>query len=433
MRTGVLCNSLRYGPGGGAWAVRRRGGGDGGRPRLVTWGRRAPGHATRRDARCCQRVDDDAVLKAGYRRLPMLGKYVREQMEEPTIWEACFRACMRTRSYMHAGLPQASWHASRPGREAGRQAGSQAGRLPLGPRAQCGTLALLQCVTIARACDDDVLLRRVLLWSCRRDGLTAPTLESHRRSSRASLDASKTASETAACVHAPVPPFLSLDWTFAYVSAGGVLHRCRWVGLVLDLTNSHRYYRFNDEYPDAEGKGLFYRKVCAMKRPAPAGVGIVVGDLVECRELQTHVDLVWFVYPWIWSGGVSMDLHLACRLQRLRLQRLACLLRALPAVAPSLPQVPCRGKGQSPQPEAVNQAVYEIWAFLQHFPHKFVLVHCTHGFNRTGAWHKTMHAVSRRRSAACLALRVMANLGDPEFGRQGPGILRAWLCLSQRI
>ncbi len=47
-------------------------------------------------------------------------------------------------------------------------------------------------------------------------------------------------------------------------------------------------------------------------------------------------------------------------------------------------QVPCRGKGQSPQPQAVNQAVYEIWSFMSWHPDKFVLVHCTHGFNRTG-------------------------------------------------
>lgn len=35
------------------------------------------------------------------------------------------------------------------------------------------------------------------------------------------------------------------------------------VGMVLDLTNSYRYYNFNDEFPDAEGKEIAYRKVCA--------------------------------------------------------------------------------------------------------------------------------------------------------------------------
>lgn len=31
----------------------------------------------------------------------------------------------------------------------------------------------------------------------------------------------------------------------------------------MDLTNSYRYYNFNDEFPDAEGKEIAYRKVCA--------------------------------------------------------------------------------------------------------------------------------------------------------------------------
>lgn len=31
---------------------------------------------------------------------------------------------------------------------------------------------------------------------------------------------------------------------------------------MLDLTNSYRYYNFNDEFPDAEGKEIAYRKVC---------------------------------------------------------------------------------------------------------------------------------------------------------------------------
>jgi hypothetical protein len=30
---------------------------------------------------------------------------------------------------------------------------------------------------------------------------------------------------------------------------------------VLDLTNSFRYYRFHDEFPDAEREGIMYLKV----------------------------------------------------------------------------------------------------------------------------------------------------------------------------
>jgi hypothetical protein len=55
-----------------------------------------------------------------------------------------------------------------------------------------------------------------------------------------------------------------------------------------------------------------------------------------------------------------------------------------PPCSPTSSQVPCRGKGQSPQAEAVNKAVYEIWRYVSYNPDRFVLVHCTHGFNRTG-------------------------------------------------
>ncbi|CAM6129287.1 unnamed protein product [Calypogeia fissa] len=52
-------------------------------------------------------------------------------------------------------------------------------------------------------------------------------------------------------------------------------------------------------------------------------------------------------------------------------------------------KVPCRGRDEVPEPEAVNQFVYEAIKF-QHgmaakFPGKrYILVHCTHGHNRTG-------------------------------------------------
>jgi len=47
-------------------------------------------------------------------------------------------------------------------------------------------------------------------------------------------------------------------------------------------------------------------------------------------------------------------------------------------------QVPCRGRGQSPNPLAVNMAVWEIRKTLAQ-AHVYILVHCTHGFNRSGA------------------------------------------------
>lgn len=59
------------------------------------------------------------------------------------------------------------------------------------------------------------------------------------------------------------------------------------------------------------------------------------------------------------------------------------LVMTLPGV-----QIPCRGRGQAPQPDAVNEFCWTITAFNQygqpaHGTH-WTIVHCTHGFNRTG-------------------------------------------------
>lgn len=48
-------------------------------------------------------------------------------------------------------------------------------------------------------------------------------------------------------------------------------------------------------------------------------------------------------------------------------------------------QVPCRGRGVSPEPLAVNMAVWEIRKCMAANPAFYILVHCTHGFNRSGA------------------------------------------------
>lgn len=51
-------------------------------------------------------------------------------------------------------------------------------------------------------------------------------------------------------------------------------------------------------------------------------------------------------------------------------------------------QIPCRGRGQAPQPDAVNEFCWSITAFNQHCQREekglWTVVHCTHGFNRTG-------------------------------------------------
>ena len=44
----------------------------------------------------------------------------------------------------------------------------------------------------------------------------------------------------------------------------------------------------------------------------------------------------------------------------------------------------CPPRGRVPHPESVNHFCFEMLRFTSKFPQDFVLVHCTHGFNRTG-------------------------------------------------
>lgn len=67
-----------------------------------------------------------------------------------------------------------------------------------------------------------------------------------------------------------------------------------------------------------------------------------------------------------------------------------CMLCVLGFLYLSHLQVPCRGRGQSPTPLAVNMAVWEIRKALMMQPNIYILVHCTHGFNRSGEWGRAL-------------------------------------------
>ncbi|KAF6258115.1 mRNA capping enzyme, catalytic domain-containing protein [Scenedesmus sp. NREL 46B-D3] len=62
-------------------------------------------------------------------------------------------------------------------------------------------------------------------------------------------------------------------------------------------------------------------------------------------------------------------------------------------------KVPCRGRGVSPDPLAVNMAVWEIRKALAVNKNFYILVHCTHGFNRSGF------------IIVCAAMRLLADKG----------------------
>ncbi|PRQ19266.1 putative mRNA (guanine-N(7)-)-methyltransferase [Rosa chinensis] len=47
-------------------------------------------------------------------------------------------------------------------------------------------------------------------------------------------------------------------------------------------------------------------------------------------------------------------------------------------------KIPCKGRDSVPDNLSVNRFVYEVIRFKQMYPRKYILVHCTHGHNRTG-------------------------------------------------
>jgi len=47
-------------------------------------------------------------------------------------------------------------------------------------------------------------------------------------------------------------------------------------------------------------------------------------------------------------------------------------------------KIRCRGRGQAPEPEAVNRFCWEVACCKNQCPTGLIIVHCTHGFNRTG-------------------------------------------------
>lgn len=74
----------------------------------------------------------------------------------------------------------------------------------------------------------------------------------------------------------------------------------------------------------------------------------------------------------------------------------------------------CKGRDSVPDNEAVNQFVYEVSQFLARQKHskKFILVHCTHGHNRTG--YMIVHFLMRTQSLSVTqAIKIFAEARPP--------------------
>ncbi|KAL5728633.1 mRNA guanylyltransferase [Ranunculus cassubicifolius] len=83
-------------------------------------------------------------------------------------------------------------------------------------------------------------------------------------------------------------------------------------------------------------------------------------------------------------------------------------------------KIACKGRGSVPGSQAVNDFIYEILQFYSsktQSENKYVLVHCTHGFNRTG--YMIVHFLVRSQSISVTeALRIFAKARPPGIYKQ---------------
>ncbi|KAF3448984.1 hypothetical protein FNV43_RR09708 [Rhamnella rubrinervis] len=77
-------------------------------------------------------------------------------------------------------------------------------------------------------------------------------------------------------------------------------------------------------------------------------------------------------------------------------------------------KIQCKGRGSVPDNSSVNQFVYEVSQFLSRQKHskKYILVHCTHGHNRTG--YMIVHYLMRSQSFSVQqAIQIFAEARPP--------------------
>jgi mRNA-capping enzyme len=85
-------------------------------------------------------------------------------------------------------------------------------------------------------------------------------------------------------------------------------------------------------------------------------------------------------------------------------------------------KVPCRGRNEVPDPESVNTFVFEVMRFFSKLKpgeaaNKYILVHCTHGHNRTGFM--IIHYLMRTQmNSVEQAVRMFAKARPPGIYKQ---------------
>ena len=86
-------------------------------------------------------------------------------------------------------------------------------------------------------------------------------------------------------------------------------------------------------------------------------------------------------------------------------------------------QLPCRGRDEVPDEETVNTFVFAVSEFLQYAPREkktYILVHCTHGHNRTG--YMIVNFLMRHNGGYVAQVRGVKRRGaEGRIGRKGEG------------
>ncbi|BDA47945.1 mRNA-capping enzyme [Coccomyxa sp. Obi] len=74
-------------------------------------------------------------------------------------------------------------------------------------------------------------------------------------------------------------------------------------------------------------------------------------------------------------------------------------------------KIRCRGRGQVPEAEAVNTFVWDLLSYHNREPSKWTVLHCTHGYNRTG--YMVVSFMVRHGMSVEKALRIFAEHRPP--------------------
>ena len=115
------------------------------------------------------------------------------------------------------------------------------------------------------------------------------------------------------------------------------------------------------------------QKTVAKGKPVRVGNAMQVGLVIDLTNTWRYYDVEEWTAQGVEHCKVSTN---TVRLALLPQCNVHQLLRCM--------KVALRGRGSVPSPEAVNEIFWTGFTFILREPHKKIAIHCTHGYNRTG-------------------------------------------------